>query len=194
MLLDLLVLFFRGPLTQLSGGCWWPPAALNTVRTNATWMFVECLGPSLWTPTFAAHPSVWLVHHLPTLCVCVCVTPLCVTSQSAGCRKGIHPVGWLPCWRQTWRSAGNDPGRSVRLYQGTASNTHSLSTPSAAECIIKCDCIPLNLFPSCQSRQSSLLKITGHFMHSIHSFRAVFSRPEGRSWGGRFHFIQIPWW
>lgn len=128
------------------------------------------------------------------LCVCVCVTPLCVTSQSAGCRKGIHPVGWLPCWRQTWRSAGNDPGRSVRLYQGTASNTHSLSTPSAAECIIKCDCIPLNLFPSCQSRQSSLLKITGHFMRSIHSFRTVFSQPEGRSWGGRFHFIQIPWW
>lgn len=134
------------------------------------------------------------------LCVCVCVTLLCVTSQSAGCRKGIHPVGWFPCWRQTWRSAGNDPGRSVRLYQGTASpfflpagKTHTLFTPSATECIIKRDCILLNLFPSCQRRQSSLFKITGHFMHRIHSFRTVFSQPEGRSLGGHFYFIQISW-
>lgn len=129
--LDLIMVFW-GSLLQLSGSRWLFSAALlhSDEKCHLRVSGSVVINPNVFFTSLTLTCS-------PSVCFCLCVFALlCVLCQSAVRWKEIHPVGWLPCGGQTRRSTGNDLGRSLPLYQGTAlfllaGKARSLFTPGA---------------------------------------------------------------
>ena len=141
----------------------------------------SCCGPKHSLPFTASHTS--SVNLVVIMCVCVLMDVSCL---SAGRRRDVHHVGWLPGWGQRRQSAGNDLGWSAQVYQGTTSSflSHRKHTLSSHPVLLSADLILfLNLFTFFQCTQCPLFELADHFTPitpTVYTQRTVFYQQE--SW------------